>query len=91
MSKITEEINMRVRKFTAWSFMIAAGICPVLMIIQILSTMEYLSEPYKHEGQLETLRNNGIFWICVFGILTIVFIWAAVRVSRGLDLAKSKS
>jgi hypothetical protein len=83
----TKEPNMPVRKFTAWSFMIAAGACPVLMIIKILATMEYLSEPYKHEGQLETLRNNGIFWSCAFGVLTIVFIWAAVRVSRGLDLS----
>jgi hypothetical protein len=82
---------MRARKLAAWSLMIATGICPVLMIIQILSTMEYLSEPYKHEGQLEALRNNGIFWTCAFGVLTIVFFVAAVRVSRGLDFTKPKS
>lgn len=63
----------------------------MVCISEILGTLEYLSEPYNHEGELESLKRSGIFWSIVFGVLWIVFgAGAAVTMKKpthGKDIA----
>ncbi len=74
--------STRWRKLVTWSLIIASALCFVLVFGWIAATLEQLSEPYHHEGELESIRRAGIFWSIFFAVLGIVFIWCAARLSR---------
>ena len=71
------------RQRVAVLFLLAAGVlCFGLALAWIFGTAEELSEPYNHQGQLESIRRSGIFRSVVFGVLDVAFIWSATPVSN---------
>ena len=70
--------TIRQWKWTTWILVIASSLCFVVVIGKILGTLEALSEPYNHEGELESIKHSGIFWSTLFGILGLAFMLGAV-------------
>lgn len=74
------------RQRVAVLFLLAAGVlCFGLALAWIAGTVEQLSEPYNHEGQLESIQRDGILWSVIFGVLGVAFAWGATRVSKRRD------
>ena len=70
------------RKVVAWILVAASVICFVFVLGCIAATVEQLSEPYNHDGQLDSIKRAGVFWSSFFSILGVALVVVATRISR---------
>lgn len=70
------------RKTVSWILVAVSAICFLIVLGCIVGTIEQLSEPYNHEGQLDRIKRTGIFWSVFFGIAGTVLVVSALRLSK---------